>query len=243
MYIYAELQKKYDDMYKKNHELIKTNKVAETYFERMRRVLSWLKRADQETCDNDPTAHFIFLWIAFNACYGKHEDYVSQNRNDLQNMLAFFSQLGTNSKNRLLKLVTENSDDAENNVRKLLYNPYIDKRFWKAYEKNPKTAKESTDRYLESDNKDFFAKIKDKQIDIEDILGKIFSCIYFHRNQLMHGSATWRTTDEEDFRVQTKNCCAIMAKLMPIFVNAMLEHIDKEKWGGTIYPVMPAPYK
>ena len=36
---------------------------------RMRRALSWLKRAEKETDDDD--AAFIFYWIAFNAAYAK----------------------------------------------------------------------------------------------------------------------------------------------------------------------------
>ncbi len=241
MFDYEELQKKYDDMYAKDIDLIKKNNVLENYFERMRRALSWLKRAKQET--EDRTARFIFLWISFNACYGNHEDYLNNNRQDKQSMIAFFSKFDENSKDRLLTLVTENIDDAENDIRKLLYNPYIDARFWKIYEKNPTTAIDTISVYLGLENKELFAKIKDKEIEIEEILAQIFLCIYFHRNQLIHGSATWRTTDEANFRVQTKNCCAIMSNMMPIFINAMLEHPDKEKWGGTVYPVMPDTYE
>ncbi|MCH9851986.1 MAG: hypothetical protein K0U45_00610 [Alphaproteobacteria bacterium] len=238
MYIYTELQAKYD--------LIEAGDASKDYFDRMRRVLSWLKRAEQET--DDPAVRFIFLWISFNACYACYEDYIKRDdrKREMQKIAIFFEKLGDNSKFNLLKQIKKNIDDAENDVTKLLYNRYAYSGYWEAQKVGAKITLAGAERSFNDYNKTFFRNIAKKQHDIVDIV-KILKELIFRinevRNQYFHGSATWRTINEDDFRVQTKNCCAIMSTLMPIIINDMLCCDDKGKWGKVTVPVMPVPYK
>ena len=52
-------------------------------------------------------------------------------------------------------------------------------------------------------------------------------------NQLLHGGATWNSSVN---RSQVATGAAIMAALMPRFIDGMIEHPDAD-WGSPRYPV------
>ena len=54
------------------------------------------------------------------------------------------------------------------------------------------------------------------------------------RNQLVHGGATWNGQVNRD---QMRDGAAILAFLVPVFVDIMLDHAH-EDWGDAFYPVI-----
>jgi hypothetical protein len=56
---------------------------------RVHRAISWIKKAESE---NDPDGRFIFLWIAFNACYAEYGS-ESVNRPERRKLDTFFQKI------------------------------------------------------------------------------------------------------------------------------------------------------
>jgi hypothetical protein len=54
------------------------------------------------------------------------------------------------------------------------------------------------------------------------------------RNQVVHGGATWNSKVNRD---QLRDGAAILATLLPIFIDLMLDHPEIE-WGLPFYPVV-----
>jgi len=67
-----------------------------------------------------------------------------------------------------------------------------------------------------------------------EILSLVFDRLYVLRNQLVHGGATWNSRVNRD---QVRDGAAILAFLMPVFVDVMMDHPD-EDWGRPFYPVV-----
>ena len=89
---------------------------------RMRRAISWLQRAEQES--DDPDAAFIFYWIAFNAVYGEDrpEDYdrMGRERDAFQRYFAKMVALDTD--NAIYDAIWEKFTDS---VRGFLDNRFV----------------------------------------------------------------------------------------------------------------------
>ena len=62
---------------------------------------------------------------------------------------------------------------------------------------------------------------------IRDILEELFDRLYVLRNQLIHGGATWQGSVN---RSQVTDGAAIMAFLVPHFINLMLDNPTAD-WG------------
>ena len=63
---------------------------------------------------------------------------------------------------------------------------------------------------------------------------ELFTRLYTVRNQLLHGCATWNSSVN---RSQVETGAAIMAALMPRFIDVMIENPDFD-WGTPRYPVV-----
>ena len=61
-----------------------------------------------------------------------------------------------------------------------------------------------------------------------------FDRLYVLRNQIVHGGATWNSRVNRD---QVRDGAAILAFLMPVFVDVMMDH-PHEDWGRPFYPVV-----
>ena len=68
--------------------------------------------------------------------------------------------------------------------------------------------------------------------DVPEMLSVVFTRLYTLRNQLMHGSATWKGgLNLAQLREGTK----IMCWLLPVFIDIMLENSEAD-WGEVFYP-------
>ena len=70
--------------------------------------------------------------------------------------------------------------------------------------------------------------------DTKGILTMLFDRLYVLRNQLVHGGATWNSSVNRD---QVKDGTRILAFLVPIFVDLMMDN-PKKNWGIPYYPVV-----
>ena len=66
------------------------------------------------------------------------------------------------------------------------------------------------------------------------VLSIVFSRIYTLRNQIMHGGATWNGSVNRD---QIRDCVAILADLVPVVIEVMMDH-HGALWGEASYPVV-----
>ncbi len=182
---------------------------------RMRRSLSWLARAEQEACD--PDAAFIFYWIAFNAIYGEHrlEAYEGE-QGIFEDYFTKIAPLDAAS-------VVYNAIWMKFNgpIKALLNNQYVFKPFW--------TAAANWKRRFDESRSEIERELLSRNT--KAILVRMFDRLYVLRNQLLHGGATWQGPVNRD---QVEDGAAIMAFLVPHFINLMLDNPDVD-WGQPHY--------
>ena len=118
----------------------------------------------------------------------------------------------------------------------LLHNRYMFNPFWQhhngigGYEDWEERFRASEDR---------FARALRARNTVE-VLSLVFDRLYVLRNQLVHSGATWNSRVNRD---QVRDGAAILAFLMPVFVDVMMDKPSKD-WGRPFYPVVqlsPAP--
>jgi hypothetical protein len=66
------------------------------------------------------------------------------------------------------------------------------------------------------------------------VLSFVFDRLYVLRNQLVHGGSTWNSGVN---RAQVRDGAAILAFLLPVFVDLMMDN-PHEDWGRPFYPVV-----
>ena len=178
---------------------------------RMRRATSWLTRAEQE--QDDPDAAFIFYWIAFNAAYAEHQrGYDDRERDIFEDYFTKIAPLDNGG-------IVYNAIWMKFNgpIKALLENKFVFQPFW-------------------DDSPNWEQRFNDGQYDIEQellgrktraILVRMFDRLYVLRNQLIRGGATWQGSVN---REQVEDGAAIMAFLVPHFINLMLDNPNID-WG------------
>ena len=181
---------------------------------RMRRATSWLARAEQER--DDPDAAFIFCWIAFNAAYSGN---IAGERRAFK---VYFGKILALRDGRVI--FSEMSSKFAEAIRKFIPNQYVFPDFWTGdifQQTDPQVWEPSLDRSISR----FHRAIENDNI--RDILEELFDRLYVLRNQLIHGGATWQGGVN---RSQVRDGAAIMAFLVPHFINLMLDNPTAD-WG------------
>lgn len=189
---------------------------------RLRRALSWLERAEKEGEDCD--AAFLFHWIAFNAMYGPPRSAPTEQDREKKSFEAYLQKVSRRESERISDVMRVLSTDVE----KLLANKYVFEPFWKYRNglgfrnweqllKDQKTERESATGHTKT----------------EITLCQVFNRLYTLRNQLLHGSATWKSSMN---RSQVETGAKIMTNLVPEFIDVMIRHPDR--WGAPRYPVI-----
>lgn len=191
---------------------------------RVHRALSWLDRAER---DDDPDSRFIFLWIAFNAAYATEiDDRVHLNEQATFN--AFLEKLcELDGEKRLDELVWTAYPNA---IRVLLDNPYVFSCFWD-HQKGVLTEAQWKRSFDGAKKAAHTALARQKT---PAVLSIVFSRIYTLRNQIIHGGATWNGRVNRD---QIRDCVAILADLVPVVIEIMMDN-PRTLWGAASYPVV-----
>ncbi|RDI98939.1 hypothetical protein DVT68_10615 [Dyella solisilvae] len=176
---------------------------------RIHRAISWLDRAEREVQDMD--ARFIFLWVSLNAAYAREFGFEQTEREQTR---AFVSKvLSCDHAGRLQEAVFKQFTGP---IRTLVENKFVFEPFWRAMREH-----DSGDRWevqFASSKRIALRALMDRQTDV--VLSIILDRLYVLRNQLVHGGATWNSGAN---RAQVKDGAAILATLMPIIIDVMMD--------------------
>jgi hypothetical protein len=192
---------------------------------RVHRALSWLNRAEMAHGDHD--AAFIFYWIAFNAAYAEEIDEASP-LGERAALADYFRRLTDLDRTRLIYDAIWQRFPQE--IRALLHNRYVFQPFWK--HQNHVAGFEDWENRFAASRRRVAAALADS--DTQVVLMTLFDRLYVLRNQLVHGGATWNSQVNRD---QVRDGARIMALLVPLFVDLMMDN-PEVAWGAPYYPVV-----
>ncbi len=191
---------------------------------RVHRALSWLRRAEQETNDDD--VRFILLWVGFNAAYAGDIDRAMEGERKL--FQSFFETLVSfDGKHRIYDAVWKRFSQE---IRLLLDNKYVFQPFW-AY-RNGVPGNEDWEKRFGNSRVTVGNALKEH--DTAKILSVLFDRLYVLRNQLIHGGATWNSDVNRD---QVRVGAAVLSCLLPVFIDLMMDN-TQEAWAMPHYPVL-----
>ena len=208
------------------------NKIS-PFSHRLRRSLSWIERANSE---NGADAKFIFLWVAFNAAYAvdrkAEERKWRRGLHEWERRENYLKTLSRLSYKHIHFIITEK---LSNPVDDLMENAYVFRGFWESLDDEPFNWENwRCKQQFESEHDEVrrrFGISSDENTTY--ILKKLFDRLYVLRNQLMHGCATQNGSLN---RRQVETGSEILALLVPLFLDMMLDH-PEEDWGRISYPV------
>ena len=190
---------------------------------RVHRAISWFGRAMAET--GDPDVRFILLWIGFNAAYARDLESDAGERGSFK---GYFDQLvSLDTSHRIYDAVW---DRYSQEIRTLLANKYVFAPFW--HHQNGVPGHDKWERHLASSQREIAAAMT--RFDTAVLLRVVFDRLYVLRNQLVHGGATWKSGVN---RTQVRDGAAVLAWMLPVFIDIMMDHPDRD-WGRPYYPVV-----
>ena len=195
---------------------------------RLRRVLSWVGRAENEYKAPDFDAAFIFYWIAFNAMYGRlgtssvDEVYEKDSRRDYFDRIVTFADAESVIYDTIWSVLRDE-------IERMLENRYVFEPYWR-HRNNPAEDRDWEQRFDKARER---ATEAIRRTRTKDVLCELFFRLNTLRNQLIHGGATWNSSVN---RNQVEPGARIMASLVPHFIEVMIEHPDG--WGVPRYPVV-----
>ena len=212
---------------------------------RIERAISWLGQAERA---EDQDSQFIFLWIGFNAAYAKDIKSDKSNRAAKQEFLKFFKAIRVCDKeSRVLQVIR---DECRQEIQQLLNNQWVYEPFWKRHVRKffrssnwHQASQNDLDGIISLDASLIGVKMRGALSrvmgsldgdgkDMPSVLAEVFERLYVLRNQLFHGGATWNSPRSRD---QVQSGSKIMSRLLPIFIDLMLDNPRKD-WGPPWYP-------
>jgi hypothetical protein len=180
-------------------------------------------RAEQEKDDLD--AHYIFLWIAFNAAYASESGFEQKERDQVRQFI-----------DRLLRLDGEQRlHDAlfrrfTAPIRTLIDNRFVSEPFWRAMRNHESDGAWETS--FTASRKLALRALMEK--DTATLLSILLDRLYVLRNQLIRGGATWGGATN---RAQVKDGAAILGVLLPNVIHLMMRG-GEDDFGYIAYPVI-----
>ncbi|HET8898898.1 MAG TPA: hypothetical protein VFN09_09040 [Rhodanobacteraceae bacterium] len=208
---------------KNRHRTIRDSQ-PESLRTRIHRALSWLARAEKEA--DDPDAHFLFLWIAFNAAYASEFGFERSEREQTHRFIA--ALLRIDSGHRLHQTLLH---EFTGPVRTLIENRFVFEPFWKALREHDSSGHWEK-QFAASKRLALKALLEN---DTATVLSVVLDRLYVLRNQLIHGGATWRGKAN---RAQIRDGARILAALVPAILEVMFDAGDTD-FGAAAYPWLP----
>lgn len=193
---------------------------------RVHRSISWIGRA--EVCGDDHDARFIFLWIAFNAAYADEREFQSIAPGERATFVDYFGKLVARDGER--QIYNALWQRFSGPVRALMENRFVFNPFWQ--HQNGIDGFEDWDERFRASARNFAQAFQAG--DSVRVLSVVFDRLYVLRNQLVHGGSTWNSAVN---RAQVRDGAAILAFLLPVFVDLMMDNPD-EDWGRPFYPIV-----
>ena len=197
----------------------------ETMGLRVHRSISWIGRAEDATDDD---GWFIFLWIGFNAAYADEEEFHNAAPGERAAFTGFFRKVvALDPGQRVYDAIWNNFAGP---IRVLLHNRYVFNPFWQHH--NGIGGYEDWEERFRASERRFARALRARNT--VEVLSLVFDRLYVLRSQLVHGGATWNSRVNRD---QVRDGAAILAFLMPVFVDVMMDN-PGEDWGRPFYPVV-----
>lgn len=213
----------YDQLKAKQRRL--RENFPETMGLRVHRAISWIGRA--EACDDDD-GKFIFLWIAFNAAYADENVFQVKQPGERSAFTEFFERLiALDEQRRIYNAIWQRFSGP---VRLLMSNPYVFNPFWQHH--NGIEGFEDWEERFKASSRAFAQAVQNG--DTKRVLSFVFDRLYVLRNQIVHGGSTWNSGIN---RAQVRDGAAVLAFLVPVFVDLMMDN-PREDWGKPFYPVV-----
>ena len=196
---------------------------------RLHRAISWLHAAEQ---NDQADERFIFLWIAFNACYANELVDLSKTKSPESSMFSVFIKriIERDTEQQIYKLLWVRYSQE---IRLLLDNQYIYKVYWD-FIHGTKTENEFKRAFELSNRQCVKAFGKGNAV---FFLIELLRRLYTLRNQVFHGGATYNGRVN---REQINDASAILMRLVPIIIEIMIEH-KTDDWGTVLYPPINTP--
>ena len=194
---------------------------------RITRADTWLARAQELRRAGDLDLAFVLYWTAFNAAYA--QDVPKTFADDKEPDRTVFGQF----LRALVKLDHRDTiHDAISGplwryIDPVLDNQYLFSPFWHFANGVQKYA--DWERRLRGASRTAREALWNRRTGTT--LTNLFQRLYTLRNQLMHGGARWRSSRNRD---SVENATPIMQRLIPIFVDLMRSHPERN-WGQPYY--------
>lgn len=192
------------------------------HYMRLHRAISWMKMAEEEERSD---LRFLGWWIAFNACYAS-EPSGETGMIERDRFQDFLEKLVSHDDERRISNMLWNTYTGP--VRILIENKFVFKAFWDNQRGQPVHWQKLHEQSIQ---KAHHALSKG---DVLAVLAIVLDRLYTLRNQLFHGGATFNSKVN---RSQVKDGCSILAQLVPVIIDVMIEHPDTD-WGKVNYPVI-----
>ena len=131
------------------------------------------------------------------------------------------------TKGRIFDAVWDMFSDS---IRVLLENKFVFQPFW--HHHNGVTGYDDWESRFQASRNSVARALG--MSDTETVLSSLFDRLYVLRNQLIHGGATWNSSVNRD---QVRDGARIMAFLVPVFIDVMLDN-PEQRWGPPYYPIV-----
>ena len=209
--------------------------------DRMRRAGSWIKRSEKTASDRKNVRtgeeetgldceRFIFLWIAFNAAYGR-ELVDDDDSREWERFSEFLKEVLRQDQENAIETILWSTYSGP--IRILLNNQYVYGPFWD-WVRGSERGRNWRDRF-EEDKRAANGRLANS--DVHGVLVAVFRRLYVLRNQIFHGGATFASGWGQD---QVRDGSRIMAALVPRILEIMRADIEKNPesavWGRVAYP-------
>ena len=198
---------------------------------RISRGLSWVECA-QELGANAPDVAFVFHWSGFEALYSEprpslYDD--AKTERDAFLDIVFGLDVGQDALIYNSVIASESKT-----ILTLVANAYTFTPFWKRYHagENSQSPHEWADSLI-GDVKRTLANFERREGGTQDTLEVLFDRLRELRNELVHGGATWGDSANRD---QVKDGDRIMSRLLPVFLDLMMDYPDRFSNADVNYP-------
>jgi hypothetical protein len=199
------------------------NAKTQSITDRVRRSLSWLRRA-AELSDEDRPPRFVDLWIALNALYGQPRYTTKPNeREDFAEYVQKLAELPSGT-SRLSQVVSRKHFQVR--TRDLIQNRYLWNEWW---------GKE-LDKYRERSGEGLvqFEKAL-RNGNTTTLLVCLFERLQILRNQIVHGGSSASTRKSRD---AIYPAILLLEEILPEFIRLVIREGQ-----GTDWPPIPFPGK
>ena len=196
----------------------------ETMGLRVHRAINWSGRAEA-TAEDD--ARFLFLWIGFNAVYADEEEVQDAAAPERDAFQRFFQRVARlDDGQRVYDSIRATSRDACGFSATTRTFTHV----WKHH--NGVEVVEDRNEWLRTSERRVRRVLEEQ--DTVRVLRLVFDRLYALRSQIVHGGAIWNSRVN---REQVRDGAAILAFLMPVFVDVVMDN-PHEGWVRPFCPVV-----